>query len=107
MVEMVITTATERQGLVPMRLMLLVYCLQDEDVGYHHYQETSVDFPHALCQRWRSVAPITKLNLPRLLMARYMVEQPHWRQSSRRIRLFRRNRRHDRGGLVCISGIVE
>jgi hypothetical protein len=47
-VEMVITTATERQGLVPMRLMLLVYCLQDEDVGYHHYQETSGDFLHAL-----------------------------------------------------------
>ena len=47
------------------------------------------------------------LNLPRLCMARYTVGQPHRRQPSRRIHLFRRNRRHDRDEIVLISGIVE
>src|SRR6202035_6149779 len=50
---------------------------------------------------------LTNLNLPRLSMARYMVEPAHRRQSFRRIHLFRRNRRRDRGGTACISGTVE
>src|ERR1700722_9166992 len=50
---------------------------------------------------------VTNRHLPCLLMVRYLSEQPHRHQSSRRIHFFRRNRRRDRGGPVCISGIVE
>jgi hypothetical protein len=50
---------------------------------------------------------VTPLALPLLLVACYAVGQPHRRKSSRRIQPFRRNRRLDRDGLACISGIVE
>ena len=84
-----------------MRPMLFGYFLRNENVSTMHYQEISGDLS-ALAFSWgRSILRIvTNLNLPGLLMARYMVEQ-HWYQSFRRIHLFRRIRRRDRGGLFA------
>jgi len=101
-------TISEDAGTGPNASTVVAYFFQDEDAGYHHYQGTSGDFPRAFVIGTAYLLRIvTNLHPPRLLMARWLFEQPHRRQSSRRIHLFRRNRKRDRGGLVCISGIVE
>ena len=71
----VITTAAGTTGTGPLRLMLFVYFLRDEDVSTITIKKFPALSARA-CHGWQLLRIATNLNLPRLLRARYVVEQP-------------------------------